>query len=88
MKSLSAILRWIAYPVEPFGFVFVQDGLPPSLPDRIHNRLGQQQGLFDQLDGGKTKMLQCVHGWMDPNAPQWRIVAPPGVPRNGFNACF
>jgi hypothetical protein len=32
--------------------VFVQDGLPPSLPDGIHNRLGEQQGLFDQLDGG------------------------------------
>jgi len=69
MRLLSAILRWIAYPVEPFGFVFVQDGLPPSLPNGLHNRLGQQQGLFDQLDGGETKMLQYVHGWMDPNAP-------------------
>jgi hypothetical protein len=57
MKSLSPILRRVADPVEPFSFVFVQDGLPPSLPDGVRDRLGQQSCLFDQLGSGQPDLL-------------------------------
>jgi len=38
-KSLPTILRRVAYPVEPFDFVFVQDDLPPPLPDGIGEKV-------------------------------------------------
>jgi len=37
LKSLPKILRRVAYPVEPLGFMFVQNDLPPSLLDGIRD---------------------------------------------------
>jgi hypothetical protein len=62
LKSLPKILRRVAYPVEPLGFMFVQNDLPPSLLDGIRDCLGKQAGLFDQLEDGQANEFQCVHG--------------------------
>jgi hypothetical protein len=60
-KSFPEILGRVAYPVEPFGFMFVPlDPLPPML-DGITDRLGKQPDLFDQLDDGQANELQDVH---------------------------
>src|ERR1035441_9827318 len=61
LKSLSKILRRVAYPVEPFGLKFVQDCLPLSLLDGIRDGFGKQAGLFDQLGEGHANELQYVH---------------------------
>jgi len=58
---LSTILRRVADSVEPFGFTFVQNGLPPPLLDGICNSLGKQPALFGQLDDGQANALQYVH---------------------------
>jgi hypothetical protein len=60
-KLSPAILRRVANPVEPFGFPFVQDRLPLSLPAGICNRLGQRADLFEQLNECLTNELQGVH---------------------------
>jgi hypothetical protein len=39
--SLSKVLRWIAYPVEPFDFEDVQGELPPPLPQGIGDIMGK-----------------------------------------------
>jgi hypothetical protein len=39
--SLSKIPRWIAYPVEPFGFECVQGELPPPLLEGDRDRMGE-----------------------------------------------
>jgi len=54
LKSLPKVLQRVAYPVEPFGFMFVQHDLPPSLLDGIRDRLGKQPDLFDQLEDGQA----------------------------------
>jgi len=55
IKSLPKILQRVAYPVEPLGFKFVQNDLPPSLVDGIRDRLGKQPCLFDQLEAVQGK---------------------------------
>jgi hypothetical protein len=52
-QSLSEILVGVANPVEPFGFMLIQDGLPPPLMNGIRKGLRKQKGLFDQLDQGQ-----------------------------------
>jgi len=72
-KSLPKILRRVAYPVEPFGFKSVQNGPPPPLLGGNRDRLGEQPGLFDQLDDCQANELQCVHRRMQQfslNSPQ------------------
>ncbi len=56
-KSLSTILRRVAYPVEPFDFKFVQNALPPPLLGGNRERLGKQPDLFDQLEEGQANEL-------------------------------
>ena len=63
-RSLPTILRRVAYPVEPFGFKFVQNDLPAPLLDGIDGRLGKQPGLFDDADDGHANEFQCVHKLM------------------------
>ena len=46
LKSLPAVLRRIAYPVEPFDFKFVQNGLLPPLLEGQRDRLGKQPGCL------------------------------------------
>jgi hypothetical protein len=60
-KSLPEILRRVAYPVEPFGFMFVQHELLAPLLGGIRNGLGKQAGLFEQSDDGQANELQYVH---------------------------
>src|SRR6267143_2081911 len=72
-KSLPKILRRVAYPVEPFGFAFAQNDLPPPLLDGNRDRLGERPGLIDQLDDCQANELQCVHRRMQQfslNSPQ------------------
>jgi hypothetical protein len=72
-KSLSKIFRRVAYPVEPFGFTFVQDSLPPSLPGGMRDRFGKRPSLPDQLNEGQANLFQCVHGPIStlPVRPAW-----------------
>jgi hypothetical protein len=60
-KSLPKVLRRVAYPVEPFGFMFIPRDLPPPLPDGIRDRLGKAADLFDQLEKGQAHELQGLH---------------------------
>jgi len=60
-ESLPEIFRRIAYPVEPFGFKLVQNGLSPPLLDGIYEGLGKQPGLFDQVDYCQANDLQGAH---------------------------
>jgi len=60
-SSLPAIFRRVAYPVEPFDFLFVQHDLPLPLVDSLRDRLGKQPDLFGQLDDGQANELQRVH---------------------------
>jgi hypothetical protein len=61
LKLSPAILRRVANPVEPFGFPFVQDRLPLSLPAGVGHCLRQRADLFDQLNDGPVNELQGVH---------------------------
>jgi len=47
MKLLAAIFQRVANPVEPFGFTFVQDGLPLPALHGLHDFLGQLANLPD-----------------------------------------
>ena len=60
-KSLPEIFRWVAYPIEPFGFKFALSDLPPPLFDGNRDRLGKQPGLFEQVDDDQENEFQCVH---------------------------
>jgi hypothetical protein len=64
-KSFPKILRRVANPVEPFGFMFVQDDLPPPLLDGIRNGLGKEPDLFDHPDNGQANEFQDVHKQAD-----------------------
>jgi hypothetical protein len=75
LKSLPKILRRVAYPVEPLGFKFVQNDLPPSLACGIRDSLGKQAGLFDQLEDGQANEFHCVHGMVSSSSTV--ITAPP-----------
>jgi hypothetical protein len=37
--SLSKVFRWISYPVESFGFEYVQGELPPPLLEDNRDRM-------------------------------------------------
>jgi hypothetical protein len=56
--SLSKILRWISYPVEPFRFAHVQGEPPPPLLEGRHDRMGEQPGLFEQANRRPANELQ------------------------------
>ena len=58
MKSLPKILPRIAYPIEPFGFVFVEHNLPPPLLESMGGSLWKQTGLFDQPEDGQANDFQ------------------------------
>ena len=75
-RSLSKILRRVAYPVEPFGFMFVQHDPPPALPGGVRGGLGKEPGLFDRLDDGQANEFQCVHGALPPFPLKWLAAAP------------
>jgi len=62
LSLLPAILLWIADPVEPFNFQFVQHDLLPPFPEGIRDGLRKQAGLFEQLDEGQADVLEYVHG--------------------------
>ena len=53
----TKILRRVADPVEPLGFMFVPRDLPPSLLGGIRERLGKAPDLFDQLEEGQANEL-------------------------------
>jgi hypothetical protein len=57
-RSLPEILRRVANPVEPFGFMFVPDGLQLSPLEGIRDSLGKQPDLFAQLDDCQINELQ------------------------------
>jgi len=59
--SLPTVLRRVAYPVEPFDFLFVQYDLPLPLVGSVRDRLGKQPDLFGQLDDGHANEFQRVH---------------------------
>jgi hypothetical protein len=46
--SFAEILRGVAYPVEAFGFEYVQGEPPPPLLEGSRDRIGQQPGLFEK----------------------------------------
>jgi hypothetical protein len=47
---LSKILRWITYPVEPFGFGLVQTGLSSPALEGNPDRLRKPPGLLDEAN--------------------------------------
>jgi hypothetical protein len=49
-QSLALVLRGVAYPVEPLGFMSVSNDLPPSLFDGIRESLREETNLLDPLD--------------------------------------
>jgi hypothetical protein len=53
MKSLPAILRRVANPVEPFDFAFVQDSLPLSLFASHRDDLRKLAHLPDHSSDGQ-----------------------------------
>jgi hypothetical protein len=59
--SLSTVLRRVAYPVEAFGFEYVQGEPPPPLLEGNRDRLGQQPGLFEKADRRPANELQHIH---------------------------
>ena len=59
--SPANILRRVAEPVEPFGFKFLQNDLPPPLRDGRPDRSGQPPGLFAQVEENPADALQGVH---------------------------
>jgi hypothetical protein len=59
--SFPKILVRVANPVESFGFMFIQDGLPPPLLDGMRDRLGKEPDLFNQLTKGQAKKFQGFH---------------------------
>src|SRR5437879_6557675 len=59
--SLSKVLRRIANPIEPFGFEFPLDDLPPLLLDDHRGKLGEAQGLFDEANDRLENELEQVH---------------------------
>jgi hypothetical protein len=46
--SLSEVLRWIAYPVEPFDFEDIQGELAPPLLQGNGDIMGKPPGLFEK----------------------------------------
>jgi hypothetical protein len=52
--SLAAILQRVANPVQPFGFIFIQDTLPLPLPDGFRDGFWNQANLLDPLDEGQV----------------------------------
>lgn len=58
---LSKILRWIAYPVEPFSFGFFLNGLSPSALDGDADGLGKAPGLLDDVRDGAVNDLSYLH---------------------------
>jgi hypothetical protein len=54
LKLFPAILRRVAYPVEPLDFKFVLNHPQSPLLDGIGNVLGEQTDLLDQLDDGQA----------------------------------
>jgi hypothetical protein len=56
--SFPKILRRVAYPVEPLGFAFVENSLPPPVLDGIQDGLGEQYESLEQLDKGHADDLQ------------------------------
>jgi hypothetical protein len=50
MELLPAILQWIANPIQPLGFAFVQSNLPLSLLQGIRDGFRNQTGLPGQLN--------------------------------------
>jgi hypothetical protein len=59
--SFPEILGGVAYPVEPLGFEFISNRLPPPLLDGIRDRLGKEPKLLDQLADSQANELQYVH---------------------------
>lgn len=61
LRSSALILRWVAYPIEPFCFELVQRELPPSLLKSEGERLWQQPGLFDQVSDCQADKLNLIN---------------------------
>ena len=59
--SLSKVLRRIAYPVEAFGFEYVQGEPPPPLLEGNRDRMGQQPSLFEKASRRPANELQPEH---------------------------
>jgi hypothetical protein len=57
IKSFSPILRRVTNPVEPLGFMFVQDRLPLSLLAGIRERFWKQADLFDHSNKSQVNVL-------------------------------
>jgi len=60
-ESLSAIFFRVANPVEPFGFLFVQDHALLALAGDIRNGLRELANLFDQLADGRANVFEKIH---------------------------
>jgi hypothetical protein len=52
-SSFSKVLRWVADPVEPFRFKFVQHELPLPFPGGIQDIPGKEPHLPEQLHEGR-----------------------------------
>jgi hypothetical protein len=61
MESFATIFNRVANPVKPFGFAFVQGGLPLSALYGLHDFLGQLANLRDQLRESHPEKFQGVH---------------------------
>jgi hypothetical protein len=59
--SFAEILRRIAYPVEPFGFEYVQGDLPPPSVEGNCHRLGKQAHLLEEANRHLVNVLQYLH---------------------------
>jgi hypothetical protein len=69
--SLSEVLRWIAYPVEPFDFEDVQGELPPPLFEGSLDRLGKPPSLFEKATRRLANKLKYLFHKPGPKPDQF-----------------
>jgi hypothetical protein len=69
--SLSEVLRWIAYPVEPFDFEDIQGELPPPLLEGSLDRLGKPPSLFEKATRRLANKLKYLFHKPGPKPDQF-----------------
>jgi hypothetical protein len=61
LHSSSSILRWIAYPVEAFGFALVLREVVALVLKGECDRAGQPPGLFNEVNDHPEDQFRYIH---------------------------
>jgi len=64
----------MAYTIEPFDLLFVENCLTPPLLERSRDSLGDQPGAFEPLDHCSAEELEFIHMRMERRWPGSRCV--------------